>query len=143
MISDVNKADVLKFIYIEEDYFCNIHFFLKSLLRNVCTIVIYNFWMPAFTTFIFQAYITNLSQTNPTLLNDTPLAGEEISILTHMDLLTVADRQFRWEYPEGSILATLTKKERDVDYKILSPKAKSPVSQYMREGYRSGKVVCS
>lgn len=109
------------------------------LIGSVCTIDNYNIWILAFMPFIFQAYITNLSQTNPTLLNDTPLAGEEISILTHKDLLTVADRQFRWEYPEGSILATFTKKEKDVDYKILSPKAKSPVSQYMREGYRLGK----
>lgn len=77
--------------------------------------------MPQF----FQAYITNVSQCNHTLINDSPLAGEEVCILGHKDIITIADRQFRWEYPEGSVLAVSVKRDQVINYKILSPSTKS------------------
>lgn len=65
---------------------------------------------------------------NTTVLNGVPLAGEDVCVLAHTDIITLADRQFRWEYPEGSILHIPDQ------CRILTPKAKLPVSYYNVDG---------
>ncbi|XP_066972623.1 proliferation marker protein Ki-67-like [Macrobrachium rosenbergii] len=73
-----------------------------------------------------KAYLTNISSSNPAYLNDVRLCPEEVRLLNHTDVIHIADRKLRWEYPEESALC-LTRKE-NVTFKILTPKSKAPVS---------------
>ena len=45
--------------------------------------------------------VGNLSTTNPTLYNGVALKGVEEKLLNEGDLITIADRMFRWEYPKA------------------------------------------
>ncbi|XP_064097061.1 proteoglycan 4-like [Macrobrachium nipponense] len=73
-----------------------------------------------------KAYLTNISSSNPAYLNDVRLCPEEVRLLNHKDVIHIADRKLRWEYPEESVLR-LTRKE-STTFKILTPKSKAPVS---------------
>ncbi|KAK8752929.1 hypothetical protein OTU49_008274, partial [Cherax quadricarinatus] len=84
------------------------------------------------------AYLTNLSQVNPTLLNGSPMATQEINILEHKDIITVHEREFRWEYPEDSSLVHSQVKDHLTGYKILSPTTKSPISRHNLSGECTG-----
>lgn len=47
--------------------------------------------------------ITNLSRSHPTRVNDKPVNGK--AILRHKDMIAIADRHFRFEYPDNHPLA--------------------------------------
>ncbi|XP_068235064.1 proliferation marker protein Ki-67-like [Palaemon carinicauda] len=74
-----------------------------------------------------KAYLTNVSSSNPAYLNDVRLCPEEVKLLSHTDVIHIADRKLRWEYPEESALY-LTAKKEDLTFKILTPKSKAPVN---------------
>ena len=53
--------------------------------------------------YVLQVYIHALSKTNPTKLNGDRIANDAGAVaLQHKDVFTIADRDFRWEYPEGN-----------------------------------------
>ncbi|KAG0710170.1 Proliferation marker protein Ki-67 [Chionoecetes opilio] len=75
-----------------------------------------------------KAYLTHLSHNSQTVVNGYTLAPDEVFLLRHKQVLSVGERQFRWEYPEGSTLATTVSiGDPSADYKILVPVVKSPV----------------
>ncbi|XP_069174714.1 serine/arginine repetitive matrix protein 2-like isoform X1 [Procambarus clarkii] len=84
-----------------------------------------------------KAFLTNLSQVSPTILNKIPMATEEISVLEHRDIITVEEREFRWEYPEGSVFASSSRNDQ-LMYKILTPTTKSPISHHNVNSDSSG-----
>ena len=49
---------------------------------------------------LFQIFITNLSQVNPSLLNKQ--AVKQTTQVQHTDVFTIIDRSFRFEFPPGS-----------------------------------------
>ena len=52
-----------------------------------------------------QIFLTNLSQVNPTLLNNQ--AVTQTTKVCHKDSLTIIDRSFRFEFPPGSVSKSL------------------------------------
>jgi len=49
-----------------------------------------------------QVFLTSLSRTNATKLNDAVLQNEVPTLLSHSDVFTIGDRHFRWEFPKVS-----------------------------------------
>ena len=47
---------------------------------------------------LFQVFLKNLSEVNPTLLNEKPV--QDFEIIKHGDVFTVIDRSFRFEFPD-------------------------------------------
>ena len=51
----------------------------------------------------FQALLTCMSsEEGQTQLNTKPVTNKQTLVLTHGDVFTIADRMFRWEYPDDS-----------------------------------------
>ena len=50
-----------------------------------------------------QALLTCMSsEEGQTQLNTKPVTNKQTLVLTHGDVFTIADRMFRWEYPDDS-----------------------------------------
>lgn len=82
-----------------------------------------------------QAYLTNLSHNGQTLLGDYRMAPEEVCMLSHKQVLSVGERKFRWEYPEGSPLAmSFSAPIPAFNIKILVPVDKSPLPHFTVRG---------
>ena len=63
-----------------------------------------------------KVYITALSKTNATKMNNKVLENEVPHLLQHNDVFTIADRSFRWEFPiyltEGAWSSLIKNKEK-------------------------------
>ncbi len=88
----------------------------------------------------FQIFLTNLSNTNPTLLNTGTV--KQTTKVGHEDVFTIIDRSFRFEFPPGSPFRCSPTKGtpmKPTNYNILSPKAATPGKASPKATPKSGK----
>ena len=61
--------------------------------------------------------VVNLSSTSPTRVNSKPLSNS--AVLNHKDLISIVDRHFRFEYPDGHPMASQGRATLNVTFLML------------------------